>query len=153
MLLARHEHGTQLEILWSMPPQHVAQIAGTTPLPVPVPPLPASDQPDENQKKTPQLLVRTCLSSLANTKAFGLQMQREARRRCLDKAPYRAFVGDGLPANWTIWKKHFRDFEPIPDFMHAVEYVYAAAVVITRRTHRPPGNVTCSGQDSAGPAG
>jgi len=53
-----------------------------------------------------------------------------AQRRCLNQAPYKAFVGDGLPANWTIWKTHFRDFEPILDFMHAVEYVYAAAVMI-----------------------
>ena len=111
-------------------PQHVAEIAGTAPLPVPAPAIPASDQPNENQKKTPQRLVRTCLSSLAKTKTFGLQMQREAQRRSLHKAPYKAFVGDGLPANWTIWKRHFRDFEPILDFMHAVEYVYAAAIVL-----------------------
>lgn len=57
-------------------------------------------------------------------------MQREAGRRQLDQAEYKAFVGDGLPANWRIWKTHFRNFEPILDFMHAVEYVYAAALVI-----------------------
>ena len=109
-------------------PRHVAEIAGTAPLPVPSPS--PSDPPEESPPKRSQRLVRTCLSSLAKTKSFGLQMQREAWRRSLHKAPYKAFVGDGLPANWAIWKKHFRDFEPILDFMHAVEYVYAAAIVM-----------------------
>jgi hypothetical protein len=110
-------------------PQHVAQIAGTAPLPVPIP---ADTRADEHEQKdhTSKRLVRTCLSSLANSKDFGLQMSREASRRRLREAKHKAFIGDGLPANWTIWKKHFRDFEPILDFMHAVEYVYAAAAVI-----------------------
>ncbi|HRP05876.1 MAG TPA: hypothetical protein PLV87_13270 [Opitutaceae bacterium] len=108
----------------------MAEIAGTASLPVPEPATPARDDEDKPQPKRSQRLVRTCLSSLAKTKTFGLQMQREAQRRSRHKAPYKAFVGDGLPANWAIWKRHFRDFEPILDFMHAVEYVYAAAVVI-----------------------
>src|SRR5690606_27253679 len=65
--------------------QHVAQIAGTAPLPVAVASPCPSDRQDEIQKKAPQRLVRTCLSSLANTKVFGLQMKREAQRRQLDK--------------------------------------------------------------------
>lgn len=111
-------------------PQHVAEIAGTAPLPVPLPNTPPRDDQDEIPQKRPQRLVRTCLSSLANSKEFGRQMKREAQRRRLDKATHKAFVGDGLPANWTIWKTQFRNFEPILDFMHAVEYVYAAALVI-----------------------
>jgi hypothetical protein len=112
-------------------PQHVAALAGAAPLPVATPSCaatPARDDPPPEH--APQRLVRTCLSSLANSKEFGRQMSREARRRCLHQAPFKAFVGDGLPANWTIWNTHFRDFEPILDFMHAVEYVYAAAIVI-----------------------
>jgi hypothetical protein len=111
-------------------PQHVAEIAGTAALPVPAPNTSPHEGPDEIPPQGPQRLVRTCLSSLANAKEFGRRMQREAAHRCLDKADYRAFVGDGLPANWTIWKRHFRSFEPILDFMHAVEYVYAAAIVM-----------------------
>ncbi len=111
-------------------PQHVAEIAGTACLPVPPPATPAPDPRKDVQRKRPQRLVRTCLSSLANSKEFGRQMSREARRRCLDKAQHKAFVGDGLPANWKIWKTHFGNFEPILDFMHAVEYVFAAAIVI-----------------------
>jgi hypothetical protein len=115
-------------------PKHVAEIAGTAALPVPSPPAAmendAVQEDDSRQDDHPRRLVRTCLSSLDNSKDFGLQMHREARRRCFDKAQHRAFVGDGLPANWTIWKKRFGEFVPILDFMHAVEYVYAAATVI-----------------------
>lgn len=109
-------------------PQHVAEIAGTAPLPVPPPPSP---QPEGREpQESPRRLVRTCLSSLSNSKDFGRQMLREAQHRRLDQAEFKAFLGDGLPANWKIWKTHFRSFEPILDFMHAVEYLYAAALVI-----------------------
>lgn len=78
----------------------------------------------------PRRLVRTCLSSLDRASDFGRQMNREAKRRRLDQASHKAFLADGLAANWTLWQKHFRHFEPILDFMHAVEYVYEAAAVI-----------------------
>ena len=124
--------------------QHVAEIAGTAALPVSAPTTTtttleeAAEEAAEDvvqaagssQQKPPQRLVRTCLSSLDNSKEFGLQMSREAKRRRLSEAKQKAFIGDGLPANWRIWKKHFSNFVPILDFMHAVEYVYAAAVVM-----------------------
>jgi hypothetical protein len=78
----------------------------------------------------PRRLVRTCLSSLACSDKFGVQMAREAQRRRFDEAPHRAFVGDGLPWNWSIWEQHFRDFTPILDFIHALSYVYRAALAI-----------------------
>jgi hypothetical protein len=40
----------------------------------------------------------------------------------------KAFLGDGLAANWTVWRKHFSHYTPILDFVHAVMYVYAAAM-------------------------
>lgn len=115
-------------------PKHVAELSGTAPLAVSAPDKvhePSAIKPeDANRNTAPKRLVRTCLSSLDNSQAFGLQMSREAKRRRFDQASHKAFLGDGLPANWSIWKKHFRDFVPILDFMHAVEYVYAAAVVV-----------------------
>src|SRR5208337_4207542 len=36
-------------------------------------------------------------------------------------------VSDGLPYNWAIQKRHFREFTPILDFAHAVEHLYEAA--------------------------
>jgi len=78
----------------------------------------------------PKRLVRTCLSSMAESDAFGQQMQREAGRRRFTEAPARAFVGDGLPWNWSIWKHYFPAFVPILDFIHALSYLYAAALAM-----------------------
>ena len=41
-----------------------------------------------------------------------------------------AFVADGQASNWSIWDRHFKhlEFIPILDFIHALTYVYAAAL-------------------------
>lgn len=75
----------------------------------------------------PQRVLRTVLSSLKNSRQFGAQMEREARRRRFYEAERKAFVGDGLACNWTIHETHFRDFTPILDFTHAVSYLFRAA--------------------------
>jgi len=78
----------------------------------------------------PQRLLRTVLASMASSEDFGPMMEREARRRRFFESPRRAFVGDGLPWNWTIWRKHFRSFVPILDFIHAIHYVFNAAMCL-----------------------
>ena len=75
----------------------------------------------------PERLFRTCLSSLEDSDAFGRMMEVEADARGFYHAAKKAFVSDGLPYNWTIQKRHFRDFTPILDFVHAVEHLYEAA--------------------------
>jgi len=87
---------------------------------------PASDEPPWR----PRRMVRTCLSSMAEADTFGQQMRREARQRRFFEAAFRAFLGDGLPWNWSIWKRYFADFIPILDFIHALHYVYAAALAM-----------------------
>jgi len=77
----------------------------------------------------PKRLLRTVLSSLKNSRDFGAQIEREARRRKFFQAPRRAFVCDGLACNWTMHETHFRDFTPILDFTHAVTYLFHAAQV------------------------
>ncbi len=75
----------------------------------------------------PERLFRTCLSSLCDSQSFGQMMEAEADTRGFFKAAKRAFVGDGLPYNWTIQKKNFPTFTPILDLPHAIEHVYEAA--------------------------
>jgi hypothetical protein len=75
----------------------------------------------------PQRLFRTGLSSLEDSDAFGRMMEVEADARGFYHAAKKAFVSDGLPYNWAIQKRHFRDFTPILDFVHAVEHLYEAA--------------------------
>jgi len=82
------------------------------------------EEPVEWQPKT---LVRTCVSSLASSDAFGPQMATEADSRGFFAAPKCAFLGDGQAYNWTIQREWFPTFTPIADFIHALEYIYEAA--------------------------
>jgi hypothetical protein len=75
----------------------------------------------------PERVLRTCVSSMASSDEFGHQMEREARRRRFFEALRKVFIGDGLPWNWSIWRKHFSSFTPVLDFIHAIQYLYAAA--------------------------
>jgi hypothetical protein len=92
--------------------------------------LPASNASSEDWR--PEVLFRTCLSSLCDSESFGPMMAAEADSRGLFAAERRAFLGDGQAYNWTIQKKHFPTFEPIVDFIHPLEYLYEAARAIHR---------------------
>jgi hypothetical protein len=121
--------------------EHVAQIAETEAISV-SPLSPASEpeqqregcteppQPGRDKDWRPKRLVRTVLSSIAESKDFGKQMEREAKRRRFFDAKAKAFLGDGLPWNWSIWKRHFVDFTPILDFIHVLSYLFLAAKAV-----------------------
>lgn len=118
-------------------PKHVAKIAQTEALSVAAP-LPGSPKPVEDDELPgaavedwrPKRLVRTVLSSVASAEQFGRQMAREAKQRRFYEASARAFLGDGLAWNWSIWKEHFSDFTPILDFTHVLSYLYVVAKAI-----------------------
>ena len=93
------------------------------------------DPPDDDQAERvvyqgPRRVLRTAVSSMVCSDEFGPMMEREAKRRRFYAAPLRAFLGDGLNWNWSIWKKHFRTFVPILDFIHAICYVFDAAMAL-----------------------
>lgn len=119
-------------------PQHVAKIVETEALSVAAldPQTPAEqEEPRENPPVEPpdwrpKRLVRTVISSMASAAVFGEQMAREAKRRRFFEAAAKAFLGDGLPWNWSIWKKHFRNFTPILDFIHPLSYLFLAAKAV-----------------------
>jgi hypothetical protein len=122
-------------------PKHVAKIAETealsvaSPRPVSLPEPTVKERPDGASPLVttdwrPKRLVRTVLSSMTASKDFGKQMAREAKRRRFFEAVAQAFLGDGLPWNWSIWKQHFPDFTPILDFMHALSYLFLAAKTV-----------------------
>lgn len=90
----------------------------------------ADEKPDRVKYEGPRRVLRTALSSMASSDEFGPMMQREAKRRRFYQAGLRAFLGDGLNWNWTIWKKHFPTFVPILDFIHAIQYVFCAAMAM-----------------------
>jgi hypothetical protein len=120
-------------------PQHVAKIAETQALSVAgLDSTETTIDEDDNTMEPlpvsadwrPKRLVRTVLSSMANSDEFGRQMAREAQGRHFDQARAKAFLGDGLPWNWSIWKQHFSDFTPILDFIHALSYLFLVAKAI-----------------------
>lgn len=119
-------------------PEHVAKIAETETLSVASP---GTEEPDLVEDYDPEplvppadwrpkRLVRTVLASMACSKDFGRQMAREAKGRRFGEAKAKAFLGDGLPWNWSIWKQHFSDYTPILDFIHALSYLFAAAKAV-----------------------
>ena len=75
----------------------------------------------------PQRLVRSVLASRECAKEFGPMVHQAAWDRNFFGAKRQAFLGDGLPVNWTIQLRHFASFTPILDFVHALSYVFAAA--------------------------
>lgn len=124
-------------------PKHAAKIAETEALSVAAPraACPPSDAQLAEQAAAaglledrgdwrPKRLVRTVLSSLQTSRDLGRQMAREAKQRRFFEAPAKAFLGDGLPWNWTIWKEHFGDFTPILDFIHPLSYLYLVAKTV-----------------------
>jgi hypothetical protein len=123
-------------------PKHVAEIAETEALSVaaPLPQAPSAKEqasdatPPEPLAWQPKRLVRTVLSSLAEAKVFGMQMAREAKRRRFSEAVGKCFLGDGLPWNWSIWKRHFRSYTPILDFIHVLSYLFLAARAVHGQT-------------------
>lgn len=100
---------------------HVAKIAEKAAFSV------AGEEECHPRYEGPQRVLRTCLSSMARSCDFGKQMHQESQRRKFADAARRVFISDGLPWNWSIWKEFFRTFTPILDFIHAVQYLYAAA--------------------------
>jgi hypothetical protein len=76
----------------------------------------------------PQRLVRSVVASRLAASDFGPVVAQAAWERNFFAARRRAFLGDGQAANWTIHREHFSKFEPILDFVHALSYVFAAAM-------------------------
>jgi hypothetical protein len=76
----------------------------------------------------PQPLARSVVASRHEVETFGKLLASEAYQRGFAGAARKAFVADGSESNWGVWRRHFSDYEPILDFIHALTYVYAAAM-------------------------
>jgi hypothetical protein len=75
----------------------------------------------------PEPLLRTCVASLQNSRAFGPMVAAEAAARGFFAAERQAFVADGQAYNWQIQRAWFPHAEAIADFLHVISYVYPAA--------------------------
>jgi hypothetical protein len=76
----------------------------------------------------PEVLVKSVVATSGDIEAFGPQLASAAYERGFFAALRKAFVADGSETNWSLWRRFFSHFTPILDFVHALMYVYAAAM-------------------------
>jgi len=76
----------------------------------------------------PRPLARSVVASRRGIEGFGKLLASDAYWRGFATAERKAYVADGAEANWGVWRRDFSDYVPILDFIHALTYVYAAAM-------------------------
>lgn len=102
------------------------------PDPEPVPaetPAAGSETPSKRRRRpgAPEVLVQSVVASRQGSASFGPLLAAAAWARGFFAAGRRAFLGDGLRSNWTVWKLYFPTFTAILDFIHALTHMYSAA--------------------------
>jgi hypothetical protein len=87
------------------------------------------DSPSEPPEYTPPAVrVKSMVATRHPAESFGTILAAAARARGFYGARRKAFVADGAETNWTTQKRWFNDFTAILDFIHALSYVFAAAM-------------------------
>jgi hypothetical protein len=76
----------------------------------------------------PQVQGRQVVASRSCWPAFAPLLAAAAWALGWQGAARKAFVGDGSANNWTLQRRFFGSFVPILDFIHALSYVFAAAL-------------------------
>lgn len=78
--------------------------------------------------KAPEVESKTVISTRQSVEVFGPLLATAAWLRGFAAAARKAFVADGSDTNWSVWRKFFSHYTPILDFVHAICYVYQAAL-------------------------
>lgn len=88
----------------------------------------------------PEVVGRDVVASLAGSHAFGKHLAAQAWELGFAAAPAKAFVADGSSTNWGIWEREFKHqkYVPILDFIHALTYVFSAAMAGRPRDEGAP---------------
>jgi hypothetical protein len=76
----------------------------------------------------PEVVEKRFIGSRVRWPDFGPILATMAWTWGFFGASRKAFLGDGSENNWTIWRNYFSSFVPILDFIHALSYVFAAAM-------------------------
>ena len=85
-------------------------------------------RPAEAPYEPPALQQRRVVATRQSWPAFAPLLAATAWQLGFQGAARRAFVGDGSVNNWTLQRRFFGSFVPILDFIHALSYVFAAAM-------------------------
>lgn len=87
----------------------------------------AGDDPP-GARLAPRPRVRTTVATRGNAKRFGAILAQAAYARGFAAAGRKAFIADGAATNWKTHKRWFSDYTAVLDFIHALSYVFAAAM-------------------------
>lgn len=83
---------------------------------------------DGDRYKPPKIKEKTVVATSQKVDAFGPMLAAMAYSLGFSQAQRKAFLGDGSSTIWSVWKSHFSHYTPIVDFVHAICYVYQAAM-------------------------
>lgn len=86
------------------------------------------DDPLPGAGFAPRPRVRTTVATRGNAKRFGAILAQAAYARGFATAERKAFVADGAATNWKTHRRWFSDYTAVLDFIHALSYVFAAAM-------------------------
>jgi hypothetical protein len=76
----------------------------------------------------PEVRVKSMVATRHEAESFGVLLAAAAHARGFYGARRKAFVADGAECNWAVRKRWFSDFVAILDFIHALSYIFAAAM-------------------------
>jgi hypothetical protein len=76
----------------------------------------------------PAVVRRQVLASCQPWPKFAVTVAAAAWQAGWQKAGKKAFVADGAANNWRLQRRFFGSFVPVLDFIHALSYVFAAAL-------------------------
>jgi len=85
-------------------------------------------QAAEERAGKPKVVGRRVVATRQKAKAFGPILAAAAWGMGMFQSERQAMVGDGSEWIWNIHRKYFPRFEPIADFIHAMSYVFVAAM-------------------------
>ena len=90
----------------------------------------AGTKRDEIVAEPPVVESRDVIASLSDSATFGQHLASRAWSLGFAAALLKAFIADGSSTNWGLWERHFKhlEFVPILDFLHALTYVFSAAM-------------------------
>jgi hypothetical protein len=86
------------------------------------------ESPAVERPGRPLVVRKSVVATAQDVTAFGPLLATAAYQRGFHAAPRKCFLADGSETNWSVWRKHFSHYTPIVDFIHALMYVYAAAM-------------------------
>jgi hypothetical protein len=86
------------------------------------------DADDATAWEPPEVRSKRVVATRRSWPQFGPMVAAAAWAQGFFAARRKAFLGDGSDNNWTLWRDFFSSFVPILDFIHALSYVFAAAL-------------------------